>query len=259
MMDDNLAQLRNANTLSILPSFPIEIPTQQIEIFREQYFGRIAQLLPIKSDIVRWHDLKADPIPRLYLRDNTKDKSLRADMRFGYGEHELAATKSDEPFSVQTVPDSWDLIRIHRQFEHEHYFYQLLTDPAFRLKRASTFHPFGSFELRARAHPFDFLMYSIPLLTQAGFEIYGEENLKAGRINRHTPTMRIQISSGIDWFNIKTFIEYGDQQISLHDVRKALKRGENYIKLADGSIGQIPAEWLEKYKHLWGLAEETED
>ena len=44
-----------------------------------------------------------------------------------------------------------------------------------------------------------------------------------------------------------------------HDIRKALKRGEHYIKLADGSIGQIPAEWLEKYKHLWGLAEETED
>ncbi len=102
-------------------------------------------------------------------------------------------------------------------------------------------------------------MYSIPLLTQAGFEIYGEENLKAGRINRNTPTMRVHITSGIDWFDLKTFIEYGDQQVSLHDLRKALKRGEHYIKLADGSIGQIPAEWLEKYKHFWGLAEETDE
>jgi non-specific serine/threonine protein kinase len=258
-LDDNLAQLRNSNALTILPSFPIEIPNAQVEIFREQYFARIAQLLPIKSNIVHWHDVKADPIPRLYLRDSNKDKILRADMRFGYGEHELAATKSEETIAIQTVPDSWDLMRIHRQHEREQHFYQLLTDPAFRLKRASTFHPFGTFELRARAHPFDFLLYSIPLLTQAGFEIYGEENLKTGRINRATPTMRVHISSGIDWFDLKTFIEYGDQQVSLHDVRKALKRGENYIKLADGSIGQIPAEWLEKYKHFWGLAEETED
>ncbi|MBI2333894.1 MAG: DEAD/DEAH box helicase family protein [Chloroflexi bacterium] len=102
-------------------------------------------------------------------------------------------------------------------------------------------------------------MHSIPLLTQAGFEIYGEENLKLGRINRNTPTLRVSISSGIDWFDLKTVVEFGDQQISFHDIRKALKRGENYIKLADGSIGQIPQEWLEKYKHLWGLAEETAD
>jgi non-specific serine/threonine protein kinase len=102
-------------------------------------------------------------------------------------------------------------------------------------------------------------MYSVPQFTQAGFEIYGEENLKLGRINRATPTLRVSITSGIDWFDLKTIVEYGDQQISLHDVRKALKRGEHYIKLADGSVGQIPEEWLEKYKHLWNLAEETED
>jgi non-specific serine/threonine protein kinase len=102
-------------------------------------------------------------------------------------------------------------------------------------------------------------MHSIPALLKAGFEIYGEENLKAGRINRNTATLRVQISSGIDWFDLKTFVEFGDQQVNFHDIRKALKRKENYIKLADGSIGQIPQEWLEKYKHLWGLAEETAD
>jgi len=116
----------------------------------------------------------------------------------------------------------------------------------------------NAFELRARAHPFDFLMYSIPQLTQAGFEIYGEEDLKAGRINRATPTLRVHITSGIDWFDLKTVVEFGTQQISLHDLRKAVKRGERYVKLADGSVGQIPEEWLNKYKHLWNLAEETE-
>jgi non-specific serine/threonine protein kinase len=102
-------------------------------------------------------------------------------------------------------------------------------------------------------------MHSIPALIKAGFEIYGEDNLKLGRINRSTPALRVSISSGIDWFDLKTVVEFGDQQASLHDIRKALKRGENYIKLADGSIGQLSAEWLEKYKHLWGLAQETED
>ena len=258
LMDEHVTEIRNTQVLSILPSFPIEIPAGQVVSFREGYFARIAQLFPVKNGLIHWNDIKADLTPRLYLHDD-QDKTLRADLRFGYGEHELGAVKSAEAYAVATVPDSWDLLRIQRDPEREQHFYHLLTDPVYHLKRAGTDQPFGTLELRAHIHPFDFLMHAIPQLTQAGFEIYGEENLKLGRINRNTPTLRVHVTSGIDWFDLKTFVEFGDQQISFHDVRKALKRGEHYIKLADGSVGQIPDAWLEKYKHLWNLAEETKD
>jgi non-specific serine/threonine protein kinase len=260
LMDDTIAQIENSRALEILSAFPIEIPNQQADLFREQYFPLIAQALPIKSDLVQWRDVHADAVPHLYLQDDNKEKVLRASLHFGYGDHEAPLGKSTElPYGVASIPDTWELVRIHRQPEREEYFYQLLTDPIYRLKRAGSPHPHGTLELRAKAHPYDFLMHSIPALLKAGFEIYGEENLKAGRINRNTATLRVSISSGIDWFDLKTVVEFGDQQVNFHDIRKALKRKENYIKLADGSIGQIPQEWLEKYKHLWGLAEETED
>lgn len=258
LMDDTIAQIENSRALEILSAFPIEIPNGQVDLFREQYFPLFAQALPIKGDLVKWRDVHADPVPRLYLQDDNKDKVLRASLHFGYGEFDSPLGK-DQPYSVASIPDTWELVRIHRQPEREEYFYQLLTDPVYRLKRAGSPHPYGTLELRARAHPYDFLVHSIPALLQAGFEIYGEENLKVGRINRSTPTLRVSISSGIDWFDLKTVVEFGDQQVSFHNIRKALKRGEKYIKLADGSIGQLPAEWLDKYKHLWGLAEETED
>jgi non-specific serine/threonine protein kinase len=257
-INDTIAQIENSRALDILSAFPIEIPNQQVDLFREQYFPLIAQTLPIKSDLVKYQDIHADAVPRLYLHDDNKEKVLRAALQFGYGDYNSPLAK-DEPYALASVPDTWELVRVHRQPEREEYFYQLLTDPIYRLKRAGAPHPHGTLELRARAHPYDFLMHSIPALLKAGFEIYGEENLKAGRINRNTATLRVQISSGIDWFDLKTFVEFGDQQVNFHDIRKALKRKENYIKLADGSIGQIPQEWLEKYKHLWGLAEETAD
>jgi non-specific serine/threonine protein kinase len=258
LMDNTIAQIENSRALDILSVFPVEIPNGQVDLFREQYFPLIAQALPIKSDLVKYQDIHAAPIPRLYLHDDNKEKVLRASLQFGYGDYNSPLAK-DEPYALASVPDTWELVRIHRQPEREEYFYQLLTDPIYRLKRAGSPHPHGTLELRARAHPYDFLMHSIPALLKAGFEIYGEENLKAGRINRNAATLRVQISSGIDWFDLKTVVEFGDQQVNFHDIRKALKRKENYIKLADGSIGQIPQEWLEKYKHLWGLAEETAD
>ena len=258
LMDDTIAQIENSRALDIVSAFPIEIPNQQVDLFREQYFPLIAQALPIKSDLIKYHEIQADPIPRLYLHDDNKEKVLRASLQFGYDEYNSPLAK-DELYALATIPETWELARIHRQPEREEYFYQLLTDPIYRLKRAGSPHPHGTLELRARAHPYDFLMHSIPALIKAGFEIYGEDNLKTGRINRHPATMRVNITSGIDWFDLQTFVEFGDQQVNFHDIRKALKRGEQYIKLADGSIGQIPQEWLEKYKHLWGLAEETAD
>ena len=263
ILGDHVAEIRNAQALPFLSSLPMEIPAGQVDLFRERYFAEIARMLPLKGGLVQWRDVDVDPVPRLYLRDDQgsspgkEGRHLRADLRFGYGEHELLATKSGESLAIETVPDSWNLVRIHRKLEREQEFYQLLADPIYRLKRAELRFPYGTFELRARSHPFDFLLYSIPLLTQAGFEIYGEENLKAGRINRATPTLRVHITSGIDWFDLKTIVEFGDQQISLHDLRKAMKRGERFIKLADGSIGQIPDEWIRKYRHLWNLAQET--
>ena len=43
--------------------------------------------------------------------------SFRADLRFDYGGHELPAINSEESFTVETAPNSWELNRIHRQPE----------------------------------------------------------------------------------------------------------------------------------------------
>ena len=113
--------------------------------------------------------------------------------------------------------------------------------------------PVGHYLLRAKIHPVDFLMRYVPRLLARGFEIYGEEKLKVGRVNRNTPTISFNISSGIDWFDVKAVVAYGDLEVSFKDIRRALRRKENYIKLADGTIGQIPEAWIERDKHLFAL------
>ena len=257
LIKDKLVRLRNPGVMSSLSAFPIAIPESQANFFRQTYLKRIAEILSIQSDLIQWRNIFTQPTPRLYLLEE-KENKLLAQLRFSYEDYELDATKT-EMTSIENTPDSWEMIRIQRQQEPEQKYYEILTDPAYFLKRAGNDYPYGTFELRARAHPFDFLAHAIPKLAQAGFEIFGENNLKLGKINRSTPTLRVNISSGIDWFDLKTIVEYGDQLISLHAVRKALKRGEHYIKLADGSVGQIPQDWLDKYKHLWSLAHETEE
>jgi non-specific serine/threonine protein kinase len=252
-----IAPVENPEALTLMEYLPLTIPAKDEEEFREKYLHSFVERIPLQGDIVSWTDVDCEPIPRLYLRDD--EGKLRASLRFGYADHELEANPKAAPLAIIDLPGSWGVVRVHRHSEQEDNFYQLLTDTRFGLKRSTVTPTPGIFELRARTHPLDFLMHSIPLLTVAGFEIFGEESLKSGRLNRNKPTISLNITSGIDWFDIDAVVHYGDQEVSLKDLRSALRKKERFIKLADGSIGQIPEEWMQRYKRLFDLAEETDE
>jgi non-specific serine/threonine protein kinase len=251
-----LVPVENPEALNLLRFLPLTIPQKDEKEFREQYLHPIVERLPMQGDVLSWQDVQADPQPRLYLND--QKSKLFATLCFGYGEYEVEANPKADPISLIDIPDSWGMLRIHRQNDKEQEYYAMLTDAHYGLKRAAREHGPETFELRARTHPFDFLLHSIPALTRAGFEIFGEENLKAGKINRSTPTISLNITSGLDWFDLDASVKFGEEQVSLKDVRKAMKKGDRYVKLTDGSIGQIPEQWLERYKRLFDMAEETE-
>ncbi|MBA3075296.1 MAG: serine/threonine protein kinase [Anaerolineae bacterium] len=255
MMGNSILPISNPECLEILQLFPLKIPGDQEKIFREKFFHKVAELMPIQGDEVSWEDIHEDVIPRLYLHND--DGVLRADLRFGYGAFEYLPSRKPDPVLVLNNPDSWTFTRLHRQIEKEADYYQGLTDAKYGLKHAANSFPYGTFELRAHTHPYDFLTRNIPSLTETGFEIYGDQE-SLGKINPHTPTIRLNISSGIDWFDLDAVFQYGDQEVNLLEVRKAIKKGNRYIKLADGSIGPIPEIWLERYKHLFSLADLTE-
>lgn len=253
---DTLVQVKNPEVLKFLSFFPLHIPQHEAKDFLDEYFARLDRHLPLAGEKIKWETLQTQPVPRLYISKEA-DGPIQIELRFGYGDYEFPSAGT-KPVLEETIrlPDQWGGLRVIRDGEAERRYFEMLKDARYGLKRAGADRP-GVFELRAHWHPFDFLVKSVPALTEAGFEIFGDKNI--AKINRHKPILSLNISSGIDWFDVQTIVHYGDQQVSLNEIRKALKRGERYIKLADGSVGQIPEEWLERYKHLFNLAEEIAD
>ncbi len=257
LFGDVLAPVANPEAMDMVPRLQnTVIPLEDEALFRDRFLPRLAERLPLRGDMAEVRDVDVEPVPRLYLRE--EEGTIRATLVFAYGDYEVEADPKAAPIAMVSEPGTWTLVRVHRRMRREMYFYELLTDARYGLKRAG--YSFGPavFQIRARTHPLDFLTQCIPLLAQAGFEIYGHENLTSTRLKRATPTLRVSISSGIDWFDVEAFVFYDDQAVALKDVLKALRKGERYIKLADGTFGQIPEEWLERFRHLFGLAEETE-
>jgi SNF2 family DNA or RNA helicase len=75
-----------------------------------------------------------------------------------------------------------------------------------------------------------------------------------GKAFRRPGATRVEVSSGIDWFDLLAEVDYGEGvKASLPQLLAALRRGDTMIRLGDGSFGLLPEAWLERFAPLAGL------
>ncbi len=254
LLGHTLVQLKSGDGLAqALLEYPeLTIPPEDEETFLEKHLLPLTERVTVRGDMVQWHDITDAPQPRLYLAESPE--GLQAELRFGYGEYELAYDKRLPETATLRKPGSTSLARVARQPQREQEAWQNLS--SYSLKRGPEPH---IWLVKKTVHPIDFLMHQVPKLAEAGYTIYGEEALTLARVNRNTPTISFNVSSGIDWFDVTAVVNYGDLSVSLKDIRHAIKKREKYVKLADGTIGQLPEEWIDRYRHLLALGQEHGD
>ena len=85
--------------------------------------------------------------------------------------------------------------------------------------------------------------------------VYGFEALKNFRFNTARPNTHIHVSSGIDWFDAKVEIEFGDQRVGIDDIKRALINKQSFVQLTDGTLGILPDEWLKRYSLLFKVGD----
>ncbi|HVR74193.1 MAG TPA: SNF2-related protein [Planctomycetota bacterium] len=74
----------------------------------------------------------------------------------------------------------------------------------------------------------------------------------AGKLYRRSGGIEMEVSSGIDWFDLEGEVDFEGQTVSLPALLSALRRGEGTVILDDGTFGVIPEEWLKKYGFILG-------
>ncbi len=85
--------------------------------------------------------------------------------------------------------------------------------------------------------------------------VYGFDALKKFRFNTAKPSTKIFISSNTDWFDAKIDIHFGEQKITVDDVKKALANKQQYVPLSDGTLGILPEDWIRRYSMLFAVGE----
>lgn len=131
---------------------------------------------------------------------------------------------------------------IHRDAQAEKNAFELLLRMGFS-QRVRGYNEAPCLELNIRHLP-----RVVPLLLGQGWHVEAE-----GKLYRQPGKIDIEVTTGIDWFELHGSVQFDDTHIALPALLAALKKGEKTVVLGDGSLGMLPEEWLKKYGLLAGL------
>jgi superfamily II DNA or RNA helicase len=78
-----------------------------------------------------------------------------------------------------------------------------------------------------------------------------------GRLYRRATRLAIGVVTGIDWLDVTVNASFDGAPLALPEMLAAMRSHKRTVVLSDGSIGEIPEEWLERLQRWSALAEPT--
>jgi len=105
----------------------------------------------------------------------------------------------------------------------------------------------------------NWFLNTVRYMQENGFVVKGMENLKRFRYNTNKPIWEMKTGSGIDWFDLEIKVSFGDEEVPIKDIRKAIISNQNIVVLGDGTFGVLPDEWLQQYGMMFKMADQQKD
>ncbi|HEY2325325.1 MAG TPA: SWIM zinc finger family protein, partial [Thermoanaerobaculia bacterium] len=218
----------NASWLNALTaSGPVEVPHADAERFREALLKAPARDISIPEEL-GWTIIDERPLPVLKLQQQPWTAELIGDLEFLYGEW-LVPSRSTE---LQKTSGR-SLIRRHPQLEGS--FRSRLAGLAMSTREGYRFRA-AQFEDAARK------------LIAEGWTL---------RIDAHpvhvAADLDVNLSSGIDWFDLNVTATFGDVSVALPELLAAEETNRSMMRLPDGSYGIVPSSWKESLGPVFDL------
>lgn len=190
-----------------------------------------------------------DVVPEIRVQLQEKGEYLVFNPIFSYKGFE---TKGSDKGTITTASGDQILV-VHRDVDSENAFLQKIES-----LHSGFIRPDGTHHLVLRGSEVlknNWFFLFIDAMQDMKIPITGFEVLRNFRFNTARPSTHIHISSGVDWFDARVDIQFGDQHIGIAAVKQALASKQSFVQLPDGTLGILPEEWLKKYSLLFKVGE----
>ncbi|KPE51170.1 DEAD/DEAH box helicase [Chryseobacterium indologenes] len=92
-----------------------------------------------------------------------------------------------------------------------------------------------------------------------GIVILGFNELKNNKLNPNRAKVNIRITSGVDWFNAKLKVSFGEKDAALKQLHRAIRNKSRFVQLDDGTQGILPEEWISRISAYFQAGEINEE
>jgi non-specific serine/threonine protein kinase len=243
------------------------------DVLQAEKFSRKGNIKLSKSDWAKKMHEVVLPLSRDYPVEF--DKSLVKEVKSGLPDIKLQLLEKGDylvfqpVFSYQgfdtrpsdketiTIPDGDKILLVQRNKEAEQAFLQRLEGLHSLFTRQQDTQSLvlkGSDVLRN-----NWFFLFVEAMKEMKVPVFGFEALRNFRFNTARPNTHIHVSSGLDWFDAKVEIEFGEQRVGIADIKKALTSKQSFVQLGDGTLGILPDEWLKRYSLLFKVGDGKSD
>ena len=232
------------------------LPTGKMIISQSNWSTQLQEfILPLAKEYnVQFNNVKREDIkdikPEVHLMLREKGDYLLFQPVFSYRGYEVKPQDKDKII----IPQEDRLLVIQRNLEEEAAFVQKIENLHSLFIRPDDSN--NSLVLKGNdVLKNNWFFLFIDAMKEMNIPVFGFEALKNYRFNTSKPATKIYISSHTDWFDAKVEIFFGEQKITVADVKKALANKQQFVPLQDGSLGILPDEWIKKYSLLFRIGE----
>jgi len=219
----------------------IVAPLSAANEFVQQVLSAPGECEVVLPEKYQWEVIEEPPRPKLTVLPDKGGNRLYANLAFVYGEHSV-----DFRSSVNNLLDTKKKKRWKRNRELEAKLLDTVRDYGFR---GSENDDQGDLWFYRK----DFAA-KVQELTNKGWMVEAE-----GKQIRRAGGFSLSVASNINWFELEGEFQFEGQTATLPALLSAVRKGERFVKLGDGTHGMLPEEWLEKYASLAELGEAKGD
>ena len=177
---------------------------------------------------------------------------LLIELRFQYGEYSFA-TSGNNAVSVKLEKQGDEFLfkRHVRQLDTEKRIKSLITERGLDISKNKISLP--------KSNAFSWISQNKDWMAENGITLKQAENESQKKYFLGHSSISIDISEGIDWFDINAKVVFGEYEIPFVQLRKYILNKQTEFKLPNGEYAIIPQHWFVDYSELFSFMEKEDD